>query len=86
MLARNDWLRGTVADDQMNVWCEHLYDTVPVLAQLGTSDVESTNTKGNVVEACVGASFLASHELLSKRFHFRTEPPNALQEAASSFS
>ena len=77
-LARIDWVRGTVKDDKANAWWAHLYDTVPVLRQLGGANVTSTNTKGNVVEACVGASFLASHELLNRRFHFRTEPPDIM--------
>ena len=85
-LDRIDWLRGTVKDDKANAWWAHLYDTVPVLRQLGTANVTSTNTKGNAVEACVGASFLASHELLNRRFQFRTEPPEALKAAAEMFT
>ena len=80
-LARIDWLRGTAEDDNINRWWEHLYDAVPVFEQLCTK-LSSTNSKGNVVEACVGASFLASHELLNRRCRFRTEPPEALEAAA----
>ena len=83
-LARIDWMRGTAEDDKMNVWWEHLFDTVPAFTQLCT-EASSTNSKGNVVEACVGASFLASHEHARKRYHFRTVPPDALEAAAQNF-
>ena len=52
-LARIDWVRGTVKDDKANAWWAHLYDTVPVLRQLGGANVTSTNTKENAVEVCV---------------------------------
>ena len=52
--------------------------------------------QGNVVEACVGAGFLEAHELAAfrapaasgatiPRFHFRTEPPEALAQFAAIF-
>ena len=56
--------------------------------------MSSRNTRGNVVEACVGASFLASHEHKASlvrqgsacpRFRFRTQPPEALAHAAAIF-
>ena len=95
-LARIDWLRGTVRDDEFNGWCEQLFLRVPAFKSLAW-DVCSRNIKckirGNVVEACVGASFLASHEIAASRapaasgatilrFRFRTEPPEALGEFA----
>ena len=54
------------------------------------SDLSSRNCRGNVVEACVGASFLAAHELAASgattpRLHFRTEPPEALAQVAAIF-
>ena len=94
-LARIDWLRGTVADDQANAWWEQLFNIVPAFRQLASdSYVSSRNTRGNVVEACVGASFLASHEHKASlvrqgsacpRFRFRTQPPEALAHAAAIF-
>jgi len=94
-LARIDWLRGTVADDQANAWWEQLFNIVPAFQQLASdSYVSSRNTRGNVVEACVGASFLASHEHKASlvrqgsacpRFRFRTQPPEALAHAAAIF-
>ena len=83
-LARIDWLRGTPSDDQANLWWAQLYDSVPVF-RMFSEDVGSTNTKGNVVEACVGASFVATHELRQRTLHFRTEPPEALAHAAAMF-
>ena len=84
-LARIDWLRDTVAGGNMNVWCAHVYGIVPVFKRLDTY-VNSTNSQGNLLEACVGASFLARHELVSKTYHLRTEPPEALRSAAERFS
>ena len=83
-LARIDNLRGTDSDDPGNWWWAGLYDNVPALQRL-SPNVASTKTKGNVVEAVVGASFVASHELRQRRFHFRTEPPDALALAAAIF-
>ena len=93
-LARIDWMRGTVEDDEPNIWWEKLFLCVPAFAQLASdSNVGSRNSRGNVVEACVGASFLAAHELAASRapaasgattprFHFRTEPPEAIVQFA----
>ena len=89
-LARIDWLRGTVEDDEQNRWWEQLFLRVPAFKSLAYG-VCSGNTRGNVVEACVGASFLAAHELATFRapaasgatipsFHFRTGPPEALAQ------
>ena len=61
-----------------------MYDTLPVFRQLKT-DVSSQNSKGNVVEACVGASFVATYELQQRVHYFRTEPPDALAHAAAMF-
>ena len=83
-LARIDNLRGTNSDDPGNWWWAGLYDNVPALQRL-SPNVANTKTKGNVVEAVVGASFVASHELRQRRFHFRTEPPDALALAAAIF-
>ena len=84
-LARIDTLRGHIDDDMANTWWERLYDSVPACKRL-SPEVSSRNSKGNVVEACVGASFVASHELQQRRFHFRTEPPDALAHAAAIFA
>ena len=67
-LARIDWLRGTIDDDRANAWWEQAFLRVPAFKKLVEhSGVSSRNTRGNVVEACVGASFLASHELAASR-------------------
>ena len=96
-LARIDWMRGTVEDDEPNIWWEKLFLRVPAFAKLASdSNVGSRNSRGNVVEACVGASFLAAHELAASgapaasgaripRSHSRTEPPGALAEVAAIF-
>ena len=96
-LARIDWMRGTVEDDEPNIWWEKLFLCVPAFAQLASdSNVGSRNSRGNVVEACVGASFLAAHELAASRapaasgartarFRFRTEPPEAMAHAGAIF-
>ena len=89
-LARIDWLRATVEDDEANAWWGQLFLRVPAFKSLAYG-VCSGNTRGNVVEACVGASFLAAHELATSRapaasgatiprFHFRTGPPEALAQ------
>ena len=83
-LARIDNLRGTDEDDPGNYWWERLYNHVPAFQRL-SPNVGSRNTKGNVVEACCGGSFVAFHELRQRRFHFRTEPPDALAHAAAIF-
>ena len=86
---------GTVEDDEQNRWWEQLFPRVPAFKSLAY-DVCSRGTRGNVVEACVGASFLAAHELAAfrapaasgatiPRFHFRTEPPEALAQFAAIF-
>ena len=88
--ARIDWLRGTVEADEANAWWGQLFLRVPAFKSLAYG-VCSGNTRGNVVEACVGASFLAAHELATSRapaasgatiprFHFRTGPPEALAQ------
>ena len=94
-LARIDWLRGTVADDRANAWWEQLFLDVPAFQELASdSKLSSRNSRGNVVEACVGASFLAAHELAASRapaafgatiprFRFRTEPPEALAQVVA---
>ena len=96
-LARIDWMRGTVKDDQLNMWWEQVFLKVPAFQRLvSDSNVCSRNSRGNVVEACVGASFLAAHELAASRapaasgattprFHFRTEPAEALAQVAAIF-
>ena len=67
-LARIDWMRGTVKDDQHNIWWEQVFLNVPAFQELASdSNVSSRNSRGNVVEACVGASFLAAHELAASR-------------------
>ena len=88
-LARIDWLRGRIEDDEARAWWERLFLNVPAFQRLvSDSNLSSTKSRGNVVEACVGASFLAAHELAASRapaasgattprFHFRTEPPEA---------
>ena len=90
--ARIVWLRGTVEDDEQNRWWEQLFLRVPAFQKLASdSNVGSRNIRGNVVEACVGASFLAAHEIATSRapaasgatiprFHFRTGPPEALAQ------
>ena len=83
-LARIDNMRGTDNDDPGNYWWERLYDHVPAFQRL-SPNVSSRNTKGNVVEACCGGSFVAWHELREPRFHFRTEPRHALAHAAAIF-
>ena len=94
-LACIDWLRGTVEADEANAWWGQLFLRVPAFKSLAYG-VCSRNTRGNVVEACVGASFLAAHELAASRapaasgatiprFHFRTEPPEALAQFAAIF-
>ena len=83
-LARIDNLRGTDEDDPGNYWWERLYNHVPAFQRL-SPNVSSRNTKGNVVEACCGGSFVAWHELREPRFHFRTEPRHALAHAAAIF-
>ena len=96
-LAHIDWMRGTVKDDQQNIWWEQVFLNVPAFQRLASdSNLSSTNSRGNVVEACVGASFLVAHELAASRapaasgattprFHFRTEPPEALAQVAAIF-
>ena len=85
-LARIDLLRGTIEDDEANAWWEWLFLSLPAFRVLASdSDVSSRNSRGNVVETCVGASFLASHELAAPSFRFRTEPPEALAHAAAIF-
>ena len=96
-IARIDWLRGTVEDDEQNRWWEQLFLRVPAFQKLASdSNVGSRNSRGNVVEACVGASFLAAHELAASRapaasgatiprFRFRTQPPEAMAHAAAIF-
>ena len=96
-LARIDWLRrrGRIEDDEANAWWGQLFLRVPAFKSLAYG-VCSRNIRGNVVEACVGASFLAAHELAASRapaasgatiprFRFRTEPPEALAHAAAIF-
>ena len=88
--ARIDGLRGTVDADEANAWWGQLFLRVPAFKSLAYG-VCSGNTRGNVVEACVGASFLAAHEIATSRapaapgatiprFHFRTGPPEALAQ------
>ena len=96
-LARIDWLRGTIEDDEANAWWEQLFLRVPAFQKLASdSNVGSRNSRGNVVEACVGASFLAAHELAASRApaasgatiprcSFRTEPPEALAQVVAIF-
>ena len=91
-LARINWLRGKIEDDEANAWCEWLFLNVPAFQLLASdSNLRSRNSRGNVVEACIGASFLAAHELATFRapaasgatipsFHFRTGPPEALAQ------
>ena len=55
-----------------------------VFGQLKT-DVSSQNSKGNVVEAFVGASFLAGYECVRGMYRFRTVPLNALKAASNIF-
>ena len=69
-LARIDNLRGTDEDDPGNYWWERLYNNVPAFQRL-SPDVSSRKSKGNVVEAVVGASFVASHELRQKEVPFQ---------------
>ena len=83
-LARIDTLRGTEDGDPGNWWWERLYDNVPAFQRL-SPDMGSKTSKGNVVEACAGASFVASHELRQRAFHFRTETADALAHAAAIF-
>ena len=83
-LARIGNLRGTDEDDPGHYWWERLYNHVPAFQKL-SPNVSSRNTKGNVVEACCGGSFVAWHELRQQRFHFRTEPRHALAHAAAIF-
>ena len=95
--ARIGWLRGTVEDDEQDRWWEQFFLRVPAFKKLVEhSGVSSRNSRGNVVEACVGASFLASHEIAASRafaasgarnprFRFRTDPPEALAHAAAIF-
>ena len=96
-LARIDWLRGTVKDDKINMWWEEAFLNVPAFQELvSDSSLSIRNSRGNVVEACVGASFLAAHELAASRapaasgatiprFRFRTKPPEAMAHAAAIF-
>ena len=66
--ARIDWMRGTVKDDQQHIWWEQVFLNVPAFQRLASdSNLSSTNSRGNVVQACVGASFLAAHELAASR-------------------
>ena len=97
-LARINWLRGEIEDDEAIAWCEWLFLHVPAFQLLAAdSRLRSRNSRGNVVEACIGASFLAAHELAAfhalaapsatiPRFCFRTEPPGALAQCAALFS
>ena len=68
--ARIGWLRGTVEDDEQDRWWEQFFLRVPAFKSLAW-DVCSRNIKcknrGNVLESCVGASVLASHELAASR-------------------
>ena len=85
-------MRGKIEDDEANAWCEWLFLHVPAFQLLAAdSNLRSRNSRGNVVEACIGASFLAAHELATFRapaasgatipsFHFRTGPPEALAQ------
>ena len=96
-LARIDWLRGRFEDDEARAWWERLFLNVPAFQELASdSNLSSRNSRGNVVEACVGASFLAAHELAASRapaasgatiprFRFRTKPPEAMAHAAAIF-
>ena len=96
-LARIDSLRVTVEDDEANACWEQLSLGVPAFQKLAEDSNESSRkSRGNVVEACVGASFLASYELAASRapaafgatiprFRIRTEPPEALAHAAAIF-
>ena len=90
-IARIDWLRGTVADDEKNEIWERLFLHVPAFQLLAAdSNLCSRNSRGNVVEACIGASFLANYELAATgatnpRFYFRTDPPAALAQCAAIF-
>ena len=90
-LARIDWLRGGFEDDDARARWERLFLDVPAFQLLASDSNMSRNSRGNVVEACVGASFLAAHELAASRapaasgatiprFHFRTGPPEALAQ------
>ena len=93
-LARIDCLRVTVEDDEANACWEQLFLGALAFQKLAEDSNESSRkSRGNVVEACVGASFLASYELRASgapaafgatnpRFHFRTEPPEALAQFA----
>ena len=83
-------MRGTVEADEANAWWGQLFLRVPAIKSLACG-VCSRKSRGNVVEACVGASFLAAHELATFRapaasgatipsFHFRTGPPEALAQ------
>ena len=95
-LARIDWLRGRFEDDEARAWWERLFLNVPAFQELASDSNMSRNSRGNVVEACVGASFLAAHELAASRapaasgattprFRSRTEPPEALAHATAIF-
>ena len=96
-LARIDWLRGRFEDDEARAWRERLFQNVHAFQELASdSNLSSRNSRGNVVEACVGASFLAVHELAASRapaasgatiprFRFRTKPPEAMAHAAAIF-
>ena len=56
-------MRGNFEDDEVNAWREWLFLNVPAFQQLASdSNLRSRNSRGNVVEACIGASFLAAHE------------------------
>ena len=91
-LARINCLRGRIEDDEARAWWERLFLDVPAFQELASdSNLSSRNSRGNVVEACVGASFLAAHELAASgapaasgattpRFRFRPEPPEALPQ------
>ena len=95
-LARIDWLRGRLEDDEARAWWERLFLNVPAFQELASDSNMSRNSRGNVVKACVGASFLAAHELAASRapaasgatiprFRFRTKPPEAMAHAAAIF-
>ena len=87
-LARIDMLRSTIDDDETNACWEDLFLNVPAFAKLASdSDLGSRKRRGNVVEACVGASFLAAHELAaaSASFCFKKEPPEALAHIDATF-
>ena len=84
-LSHIDMLRGTGYNDHTNYEWSQLWDGVPTFRVMD-GNVSATDTKGNMVEAIVGASFLAMHEMEEQRFMFRVEPREAIGDLANIFS